>query len=42
MVEEKKEASEPELTKALLDFIDSQKAGSPTNPKVFWIHLKPK
>lgn len=39
---EKKEVSDPELTKALLDFIDSHKAGSPTNPEVFWIHLKPK
>jgi hypothetical protein len=26
----------------LITFIDSHKAGSPTNPNVFWIHLKPR
>lgn len=34
---------EPYLTKTnLIDFIDSHKAGSPTDPTVFWIHLKPR
>jgi Rhodopirellula transposase DDE domain len=26
----------------LIAFIDSHKAGSPTDPNVFWIHLKPR
>jgi len=26
----------------LIIFIDSHKAGSPTDPTVFWVHLKPR
>jgi len=38
----RKELSEPELVALLTDFIENNKAGSPTDPTVFWIHLKPK
>lgn len=38
---EKKELSEPETVAALCAFIDQHKAGSPTEPGVFWIHFKP-
>jgi hypothetical protein len=30
------------LKNLLVSFIETHKAGSPTDPKVFWIHLKPK
>jgi hypothetical protein len=30
------------LKNLLASFIETHKAGSPTDPKVFWIHLKPK
>lgn len=33
--------SDPETVNALCAFIDKHKAGSPTDPKVFWIHFKP-
>jgi len=33
--------SDPETVNALCAFIDKHKAGSPTDPTVFWIHFKP-
>ncbi len=38
----KKEISHPEIIRALSDFIERHKGGSPTDATVFWIHLKPK
>lgn len=38
---EKKTAKHPEITQLLMDFIDSHKAGSPTQDNVYWISLKP-
>lgn len=38
----KKEISEPDLIEALSSFIERHKAGSPTDPNIFWTHLKPK
>ena len=32
----------PDVLSLLVAFIDKHKAGSPTDPTVFWIHLKPK
>jgi hypothetical protein len=37
----KKKKVECPLTVALTAFINRHKAGSPTNPDVYWIHLKP-
>lgn len=37
-----KELSEPEMVGLLTELIDSNKAGSPTDPTVYWIHLKPR
>ena len=31
-----------EIARLLIEFIESHKAGSPTEPNVYWIHLKPK
>lgn len=31
-----------EVAQLLMDFIDSHKAGSPTDASVYWIHLKPR
>jgi len=41
-VGKKKELSDPDLAACLSAFIDRHKAGSPTDPDVYWIHLKPK
>lgn len=38
----KKEISKPALMEGLKLFIHEHKAGSPTNPDIFWIHLRPK
>jgi hypothetical protein len=40
-VDEKKTIQFPEIKKLLMAFIESHKAGSPTDDKVFWICLKP-
>jgi hypothetical protein len=37
----KKTASDPEIKKLLLDFIEGHKAGSPTEAGVYWISLRP-
>lgn len=39
--DEKKFARNPFLQQQLRDFIDRHKAGSPTAPELYWIHLKP-
>lgn len=41
MVAEKKTAKHPELNQLLTAFIESLKAGSPTDDSVYWISLKP-
>jgi hypothetical protein len=41
-VEKKIEERQPSLQEQLYALIDQYKAGSPTNPDVYWIHLKPK
>ena len=38
----KKELTDPELVELLTDLIEQYKAGSPTDPTVYWIHYKPK
>ena len=38
----KKKTRPPEIVKSLKLFIHQHKAGSPINPDVYWIHLKPK
>ena len=38
----KKELSDPELVELLTQLINQYKAGSPTDPSVYWIHLRPK
>jgi len=38
----KKELTDPELVDLLTNFIEQHKAGSPTDPTIYWIHLKPK
>ncbi len=37
----KKELSHPELIEGLSALIDRHKAGSPTNPDIYWIHFRP-
>lgn len=32
----------PDILSVLVAFIEEHKAGSPTDPNIFWIHLKPK
>jgi len=41
-VGEKKELTEPDLIEELYVFINERKAGSPTDPDIYWIHLTPK
>lgn len=37
----KKTAKHPEVTQLLMAFVESHKAGSPTQYNVYWISLKP-
>ncbi len=41
MEAEKKTVSNPEIKELLIELIEKQKAGSPTDETVYWIHLKP-
>ena len=41
-VEKKTEENNPTLQEQLRTLIDPYKAGSPTDPAVYWIHLKAK
>jgi len=34
--------TDPELVDLLTNFIEQHKAGSPTDPTIYWIHFKPK